>query len=158
MNFEAVVHFLADAGVEFVLIGGWAAILHGSVTTTRYLDICYSRAPENLRRLADALAPFQPCLRDLPENLPFLWDATTIANGSTFTLTTTAGTVDLLAEVDGLGNFERVKASSRIVHAFDRDLWTLDLKGLIASKRATARPKDLLVLPELESLLESSES
>ena len=39
------------------------------------------------------------------------------------------------------------------LRAFDRDVWTLDLPGLIRAKRAAGRPKDLLVLPELESLL-----
>jgi hypothetical protein len=158
VKFDLLVQALVDAEVDFVLIGGWAAILHGSVTTTRDIDICFSRAPENLRRIVASLAPFQPRLRDLPPELPFLWDPATIANGTTFTLATSAGALDLLAEVDGLGDYEAVKASSKLVHAFDRQLWTLDLKGIIASKRATARPKDLLVLPELESLLESSES
>jgi hypothetical protein len=101
--------------------------------------------------------PFDPHLRDISPGLPFVWDTGTLRNGSFFTLTTTLGAVDLLSEVPGLGAFDRVKAASKLVEAFDRQAWTLDLRGLIAAKKAAGRPKDLAVLPELESLLEASE-
>ena len=157
MRFEVLVQALSDSAVDFILIGGWAAILNGSVRTTRDVDICYSRTPDNHRRLAAALAPFRPRPRDFPRDLPFVWDAVTIGNGTVFTLATDAGAIDLLAEVSGLGSFEQVKASSKLVAAFDRQVWTLDLRGLIASKKAAGRPKDIQALPELESLLEASE-
>ena len=157
MKFELAVQALTDAGVEFVLIGGWAAILNGSVTTTRDLDLCYARNSENHRRLARALAPHKPRPRDFPSTLPFIWDAATINNGGMFTLISELGPIDLLPEVAGLGAFDQVKASAKLVNAFEREVWTLDLRGLIAAKRAAGRPKDLLALPELEGLLEAGE-
>jgi hypothetical protein len=157
MNFDQIVAALSDAEVRFVIIGGWAAIIHGSAYATQDLDICYSREPQNLQRLAKALAPFQPRLRDLPESLPFIWDETTLRNGTTFTLTTDLGAMDLLAEVAGLGAFAEVEAASISVNAFGRRVRALDLRGLIKSKRAAGRPKDALLLPELESLLEAGE-
>ena len=72
MNFDAAVQALSDAGVEFIIIGGWCAILHGSAYVTNDLDIFFSWRPENLRRLVQALAPYHPRLRDLPEGLPFI--------------------------------------------------------------------------------------
>jgi hypothetical protein len=156
VKFDLAIQALCDAGVEFVLIGGWAAILNGSVRTTRDLDICYARTGENHRRLAAALAPYRPRPREFPADLPFVWDAVTLNSAAVFTLTTTLGAIDLLAEVSGLGTFEKVKAVSKLVHAFDRQIWTLDLPALIAAKRAAGRPKDLQALPELESLLEAS--
>ncbi len=157
MKVGAAIHALADGGVEFILIGGWAAILNGSARTTRDVDICYSRAHGNLERLAAALAPYQPRLRDLPRDLPFVWDAMTLGNGTFFTLTTSLGFIDLLAEVPGIGDFDRVKGCSKLVEAFGRQVWTLDLRGLIAAKRAAGRPKDLESIVELEGLLEASE-
>lgn len=65
--------------------------------------------------------------------------------------------IDLMAEVIGLGNFEAVKRNSVVTQAFDRRVYALDLPSLIRSKRAAGRTKDLLVLPELESLLEARE-
>jgi len=87
--------------------------------------------------------------------LRFIRGAAALDNGTEFKLATTLGSIDLLAEVSGLGSFEQVKASAKLVQAFDRSVWTLDLRGLIRSKRAAGRPKDLQALPELESLLET---
>jgi hypothetical protein len=157
VKFIAMVQALVDSGVDFVIIGGWSAILHGSSYVTNDLDVCYSRRPENLKRLAGTLAPFHPRLRDLPRDLPFVWDDSTLRNGAVFTLSTDLGPLDLLAEVVGLGGYEEVKAHSVSVEAFDRNVWTLDLPSLIRAKRAAGREKDLRVLPELEGLLEAEE-
>ena len=157
IDYVRCVQALADAGVEFVIIGGFAGVLHGSAYITNDLEICYSPRRENLRRLASALAPFHPRLRDLPPELLFVWDTTTLNNGTVFTLTTDVGIVDLLAEVSGVGGFDQAKAQSVIVDGFERQVWILDLPALIASKRAAGRAKDLMIIPELESLLESSE-
>jgi hypothetical protein len=158
MQFERAVQTLSDAGVEFVIIGGLSATFHGSARITYDLDICYARTSANLRRLAAALAPFHPRPRGFPAGLPFVWDETTLRNGTIFTLQTQIGEIDLLAEVAGLGDFEAVKAHSMMVEAFDRRVAILDLPGLIRAKRAAGREKDLSALPELESLLESGDS
>jgi hypothetical protein len=158
MNLIKAVQALVDTGVEFVIIGGWAAILHGSSYITQDLDICYSRRRENLKHLAAALAPFHPRLRDLPPDLPFVWDDVTLRNGTVFTLSTDLGKIDLLAEVSGVGGFEEVRANAVLMPGFEREVWTLDLPALIRAKRAAGRPKDLMLLPELESLLEAEES
>jgi hypothetical protein len=157
MNFIALVQALVDSGVDFVIIGGWCAILHGSSYLTNDLDICYSRVPGNLKRLAAALAPCHPKLRDLPSGLPFVWDEVTLRNGSLFTLSTDLGILDLMAEVAGVGGFEEAKTHSIQVQAFGRTVWTLDLPSLIQAKRSAGREKDLRLLPELESLLDSQD-
>ncbi len=118
MQFERAVRALRDAELEFVIIGGVAATFHGSAAVTFDLDICYSKDDENLARLAKALGPFHPRPRGFPENLPFLWDARTLRNGSLFTLATDLGDIDLLGEVTGLGSYSDVKALDR-----DRRLW-----------------------------------
>ena len=92
-----------------------------------------------------------------PEGLPFVWDAATLANGSTFTLTTDLGIIDLLAEVSGIGTYADARSASVEVEAFGRRLWALDLRALIRAKKAAGRPKDLLILPELEGLLEAAQ-
>jgi len=134
MQFEKAVQTLCDAGVDFVVIGGVAATLHGSPQVTYDLDICYSRASANLRRLVQALAPFHPRPRGFPAGLPFVWDEATLCNGAVFTLQTDVGEIDLLAEVTGLGAFDDVKQHSITVEAFDRQIATLDLPGLIQGR------------------------
>jgi len=96
MNFIAAVQALVDEGVDFVIIGGWSAILHGSSSVTNDLDICYSRSPDNLIRLAAALTSFHPRLRDLPLDLPFVWDQATLRNATMLILSTDLGAIDLL--------------------------------------------------------------
>ena len=80
-----------------------------------------------------------------------------LANGTVFTLKTDLGILDLLAEVAGVGGYAEVLACSMEFVAFERRVRALDLRALIRSKRAAGRPKDLLVLPELEGLLEADE-
>jgi hypothetical protein len=157
MNFARAVQILVDACVDFIIIGGWSAILHGCPYTTVDLDICFSRRRENLKRLAAALAPYHPRLRDLPSELPFVWDEATLRNGAVFTLTTDLGILDLLADVAGVGTYEDALQHSIVVESFERQVRTLDLGALISSKKAAGRPKDLALLRELEALLEASE-
>ncbi len=157
MNIERVIQHLCDADVDFVVIGGWAAIFHGSAHVTVDLDICYSRDKENLRRLAGALAPYRPRPRGFPDGLPFVWDAATLANGTMFTLTPDLGIIDLLAEVAGIGAYAETHAASVEIDAFGRRLRALDLGALIRAKRAAGLPKELLILPELDGLLKASQ-
>ncbi len=84
-EFVKAVQILADKNVEFVIIGGWAAIVHGSSYITNDLDVCFERSRENCSRLASALAPYHPRLRDLPPEFPFVWDASTLSNSTIFT-------------------------------------------------------------------------
>jgi predicted nucleotidyltransferase len=147
MNFAMAVQALCDQEVEFIIAGGWSAILHGSSHVTNDIDIFYARATDNLKRLVQALSPYHPRLRDVA----------TLRNTTLLTLTTDLGPIDLLAEIAGLGPFEQVSAGAMQVEAFGRTVRTLDLESLIKSKRAAGREKDLRVLPELESLREAEE-
>ena len=103
---ESLLGALDDAGVEFVIVGGVAATIHGSSRLTSDLDVLYARAPENLKRLVQALEPLRPYLRGAPEGLPFRLDESTLRAGLNFTLTTTAGALDLLGEIAGIGTFD----------------------------------------------------
>jgi predicted nucleotidyltransferase len=154
MDPEFILRQLTNSEVEFVIIGGVAAAAQGSVRPTYDLDLCYRRTPENLERLAGALAPLRPRLREAPEYLPFQWDARTLERGLNFTLQTDAGAVDLLGEVAGLGSYEQVLAASEEMELYGMAVHVLTLEGLIAAKRAAGRPRDLEHLLELEALLE----
>jgi predicted nucleotidyltransferase len=157
MELGQAIEALCDAGVEFVVIGGVAAALHGGAIVTFDLDIFYFRDDLNLQRLVNALAPFHPRLRGVPGELPFVWDKATLRNASILTLATDLGDIDLLAEVGGVGSYQDAKATSISVRAYGRRFQVLDLRSLIRAKRAAGRDKDLRSLPELESLLEAQE-
>ena len=140
--------------VEFVIIGGLAAVLQGSAYVTADFDLCYSRKKENLEKLARALGSFQPLLRAVADQVPFRLDVSALRTGMNFTLTTDVGDVDILDEVTGMGNYQQVEAFSEEMEIFGINCKVLTLDGLIKAKRALGRAKDLRILPELEALLE----
>ena len=138
----------------WVIVGGVAARAHGSARLTDDLDVSYARAPANLARVIAALAPLHPYLRGAPPGLPFRWSVATLRAGLNFTLTTTAGAIDLLGEITGGGPYEALLPHTLTVTIFGRETRLLDLPWLIRVKRAAGRPKDLEVIAELEALQE----
>jgi hypothetical protein len=143
---------LSQADVAFIVIGGMAAVAQGATYVTADLALCYQRHPQNYQRLSHALRPFKPCLRGAPAGLPFVLDAATLRAGLNFTLMTAVGDVDLLGEVTGIGPYEVVKAHAEEVELYAHRIWVLTLEGLIVSKQAAGRAKDLRLLPELQAL------
>ena len=153
-NYQAALKVLADAGVTFVVIGAYAAVLQGSAQLTRDLDICYERSPQNLRRLAGALAPYHPHLRGAPSGIPFVLDERTLFRGMNFTLETDLGDIDLIGELATLGQFSEIARDAVRVELFGGSYLVASLDVIISSKRAAGRAKDLSALPELEALRE----
>ena len=147
-----ILKILYDAHVEFVVIGGAAMHLQGSAYVTKDVHLCYARSPQNIKRLVSALQPYHPSLRGAPADLPFTLDARTVTQGMNFTLSTDLGPLDFLGEVTGLGSFNSVRSAADIRVIKGMKIPVLSLVGLIQSKKAAGRPKDLYVLPELEAL------
>jgi hypothetical protein len=153
-QFETLLSALKKEGVSFIIIGGVAATFHGSARLTNDLDVVYERSAENIERLARAVAPFKPYLRGAPEGLPFRFDPPTIKRGLNLTLRTEVGDFDLLGELTGVGSFAAVEAESLEASLFGATYRFINLDGLIRSKRAAGRAKDLEVVAELEVIRE----
>lgn len=153
-NFVEFLPLLSRHQVKFIVIGGGAAIAHGSARVTLDIDVVYARDAENVRRLASALAAHDPYLRGAPPGLPFRWDEPTIRAGLNFTLTTKLGDIDFLGEVAGGGNYEQLVAHSEVVDLYGTRCRVVTLEKLIQLKRAAGRPKDLEIIAELHALLE----
>ncbi len=153
-DFRALIEALCRSEVRFVLVGGVAATLHGSARLTQDVDVVYARDADNLGRLARALAPLKPYLRGAPSGLPFRLDEQTLAAGLNFTLTTSAGDIDLLGEIVGAGGYEALIHNTIDVELFGTRCKCLDLPTLIKAKIAAGRPKDLEAIAELRALLE----
>lgn len=156
-DFPELLRVLTAGGVEFILIGGLAAIAHGSARVTYDLDVIYRRSPENLDRLVRSLAPFNPYLRGAPPGLPFRFDALTLRQGLNFTLTTTLGAIDLLGEIAGGGSYEDLIDRSVDAEILGIRCRVLSLTALIRTKRAAGRPRDFEAIAELEAIAEERE-
>jgi len=155
--FREQLEILCRAGVEFIVIGGVAALAHGAARVTYDLDIVYGRSRDNIDRLIDALKNLEPYLRGAPPGLPCRWDASTIEHGLNFTLTTTKGPFDLLGEVAAGGTFDELVPFSTWKEVYGFRCRCVTLPKLIELKVAAGRPKDFEAIAELEALMEEIE-
>lgn len=144
----------ADFKVNCVVVGGVAAGARGSSQATFDVDVCYARDQANLIRLANALRSVNATLRGAPKDIPFILDEETLKRGLNFTFDTDIGKIDILGEVQGVGQYDDCLADSDETELFGYRLRVLSLEKLIDAKRSAGRTKDLLVLPELEAILE----
>ena len=157
IDLRAALLALIGSKVEFIVVSGIAATVHGSVRLTQDLDVVYSRSGPNLRKLVQALAPAAPYPRGAPSGLPFRWDEATLRGGLNFTLDTRYGAIDVLGEIAGGGGYAELRQHSVEVEGFGLRFLCLDLDTLIRVKRAAGRPRDydaiaeLLVIREMKS-------
>ena len=157
-NLLKLLQLLSAAEVEFVIVGGIAIRSHGGNYLTEDLDICYSRTNENLKKIADVLLPLKPRPRNFPDNLPYVFDWTTLQHGTNFTFETSMGDVDLLGEVKAVGNYEDLVGQSIRVDLDGYSTYILSIPALIIAKRAAGRPKDQAGLQVLEALEEAQKA
>lgn len=144
---------LKEEGVSFVLIGGFAAAIHGSPLPTSDVDIIPARESENLERLALALGRLNPRLRT--EAGPVRIDAGFLrAMPFMLKMSTDYGDVDLTFTPAGpLAGFEAWDMNATDVEISpELVVRVAALDDIIDSKRASGRVKDEGSLPYLESL------
>jgi len=144
---------LAKSGVDFVVIGGFAGVLHGSSLVTRDLDICAVLTSENVERLREALKDLHPHHRMTPQRLSFLQAPKPGESVSNLYLQTDWGVVDILSSVLGLGDFERIKAEAENFEIGESVCKLIGVQDLIQAKEALGREKDLLAVKELRAIV-----
>jgi hypothetical protein len=148
----ALLRALAESGVDFVVIGGIAAVAHGSPQITQDLDICYAGDEDNLERLGRVLVGLGATLRGVTDDVPFVPDGRTLRHTRVLTLDTSEGPLDMLAEPDGSGGYERLRANAITATVGGVDVRIAGLDDLIAMKKAAGRPKDQIYVEELEAI------
>jgi hypothetical protein len=155
-EFQKLILLLDEFEIEYILIGGLAASVHGSARFTSDIDILYKRNKENIVKIVSALKNIKPYLRGAPKGLPFLLDEKTLEAGLNFTLTTELGYLDLFAEIPG-GKYDEVIQETFLVDVFEKKIICVNLKELIRLKKASGRPKDFEAIAELELILENKD-
>jgi predicted nucleotidyltransferase len=141
---------LLQHNVEFVLIGGMAAIAHGSSKVTEDVDVCAPFHPENLRRIVEAVQDIDPRYRMTPKRLPLPTDSTALHGFKNLYLITREGQLDILSEVDGAGDFALLKQHAEAFLVEGNTVLVMGLDDLIRSKSHLGRPKDRQVVAELQ--------
>jgi predicted nucleotidyltransferase len=135
-------------GVDFVVIGGIAGLIHGSAYPTFDLDVAYARDESNLARMAAVLEELGVSLRGAPPELPFQPDARSLANGANFTFASNYGALDILGDVAGIRDYEDLRSASQVSSIEGVPVRVASLNHLIAMKRAANRTKDQLMVEE----------
>ncbi|MHB1130563.1 MAG: DUF6036 family nucleotidyltransferase [Ilumatobacteraceae bacterium] len=146
---------LNEEGVEYIIIGGFAAVIHGSSLPTRDIDVLPTRESGNLTKLARALNRIGAMIRTSGDPVSTLIDGPFLANMPLLlNLVTDLGEMDLAFSPSGpLDGYDGWNAHAVVLTiAPGIDVRVAALEDIIASKRAANRPKDQQSLPYLESL------
>jgi len=137
--------------VEFVLVGGFAAVLHGSTLVTRDLDVCCRFSGDNLQRIQRAVADLHPAHRMRPE-LPLELTPEIYRSLKYLYLKTDWGSLDCLGEVKGVGDFAEALKHSVTVELPFGECRVLSLDALICAKRAMNREHDQITVRQLQAI------
>jgi len=150
-NLSELTRRLVDAQVEFVLIGGFAAVAHGATLVTRDVDICCRFSEGNLNRIQKALNGLHPVHRSRPD-LPLDLTKEQCARLKNLYLKTDLGVLDCLGEVLGIGDFDAVLRQSVEVELPFGHCRILDIDGLIRAKEAMNRDHDRITVRQLQEI------
>jgi predicted nucleotidyltransferase len=145
---------LCDAEIDFVIVGGFAAMLHGSSLLTRDLDVCAVLTRENVARLREILRDLHPEHRLSSPKLSFLDNPDPNVDVMNLYLRTDFGPVDFLGSIKGVGDFVSVRANAIEVELFGRRCHVMALDDLIRAKEAIGRDKDVQAVIQLRAIRE----
>jgi len=153
---ERILAVLREHGVRYVLVGGFAAVIHGSPYVTTDLDVVPERSEENLRRLSEALRAMHARVwtEREPRGIRFEHDAASLARAETWNLVTDHGRLDLAFVPAGTRGYEDLVRDARRIEVLGVEVVVASLADVVRSKEAAGREKDRLVLPVLRRLLE----
>lgn len=147
--FTSLIAALTDAGVDFVLIGGWALPVHGVGRATFDVDVVPAPERENLLRLAallgdlDAHVPgadprFDPAR---PESL---------TSGATVKCMTRLGELHIVQGQRGMPPFEELRGRALEITVEGISFRVCSYQDLVAMKSATGRPQDEIDVVDLK--------
>ena len=154
LDASALLEVLERHRVQYVVVGGFAAELHGSVRRTADVDVVPRATADNLERLAAALREVQAKIRTEghPEGLPFSPSGEAMVGMTMLNLVTTHGELDLNFTPSGTAGYEDLHADATTFAVGRVQVQVASLADVIRSKTAAGRPKDFDALPELHQL------
>ena len=151
-DFTNLLERLAQADIQFVLVGGFAGVVHGCTYVTQDIDICCDFSPANLMALQETLSDFKPVHRMTPKRQKLKLTEKTCRDFKNLYLDTMIGQLDCLSLIDGIGNYDEVKQASRLIKLGKVKIRVLDIDALIKAKKALNRPHDKQAIKQLEAI------
>lgn len=151
-NLQKLLQFLVQSPLDFVIIGGFAAVLHGCNQSTRDIDVCFMLSPEQIQLLRRTLKPLHPRHRMTHEKLSFLTHPGNLEGIKNLYLETDLGVLDIVSHVEAVGDFYNVLKNSTEIEIYGGRCHLISIDDLIKSKKALGRHRDLVVVEELKSI------
>jgi len=157
---DKILAVLRDHGVRYVLVGGFAAVIHGSPYVTVDVDVVPDRSEENMRRLSDALRALNARVwtSSEPEGIPFGHDARSLAGNNVWNLVTDHGRLDVTFVPAGTTGYDDLARDAVHLSILGVETDVASLADVIRSKEAADREKDRIVVPVLRRILEEGPS
>lgn len=153
LDAAAIVSVLNDQGVQYVVIGAFAAIVQQApIDPTRDIDLTPEVSTENLKKLSAALKELGARIRTdaVAGGLPFDHDGASLGRAEIWNLICKHGEFDISFRPAGFERGYRDLATrAHRVRVDGVEVLIADLDDVIRSKEAAGRPKDLQVLPTL---------
>lgn len=146
---------LVEHDVDFILIGGLAATVHGSPYATVDVDVVPRRVPANLERLSKALSALGARVHvSAEEAIAFEHNGRSLGDAEVWNLSTRFGGLDITFTPAGTQGYPDLAERAQTVDLGNLDVCVAALEDVIRSKAAAGREKDQVVLPTLRRLLE----
>jgi hypothetical protein len=141
-----------NAQVEFVIVGGLAAVLHGATYVTRDLDIAAPFDSDNLTRLWSAIRDLRPRWATVPGTPPAPESAGELAGFRNLYLLTDWGRLDVLGETPPLTGYEELRRNAVVLSTGATRAPVICLADLIRIKEALPRAQDRFVAEQLRAI------
>lgn len=148
-DLNKLLEILINSDIDFILIGGFASVVHGSSLVTQDIDICAVMTPDTIEKLRRCLKRYHPKHRITAKKLSFIDHPEKLDSIDNLYLETDIGIVDIIGDVAGVGKFERLKKKAIEIDYLGYKCKVISLDDLILSKKALSRDKDLIGLKEL---------
>ena len=148
-DLEALLRALSEAGVEYIVVGGAAAVIHGAPITTQDLDIVPRQQPDDLARLLDVLTRLETRFRPVRHDRDIAPTAELLAGTGQLNLITRHGPLDVLLRLHDARGYDQLVDHSREIVDGGMRIRVIDLETLIEIKQSTGRARDALVVPLL---------
>ena len=134
-DFKDLLRAFSEAGVRYLVVGGYAFAEHVEPRYTKDLDVWIERTEENADRVIIALRAFGAPLRELTKN-----DLT--ADGTFFQIGLPPNRIDIITQLEEM-DFTACWERRKTVSIGELSVEYISLDDLIENKERTARSHDL---------------
>jgi len=150
--FDELLRRLAEADVEFVVVGGLAVNAWGVVRGTKDVDVVVAPGIENLKRVAEVAVA---CGGHVQQDEALLGStisiASALASGEQVAIETDLGRLDVVQGLDGVPSYVDLRSRASEAEIFGVTVAVCSIQDLKAMKQAAGRTRDLADLEDLDA-------